>query len=71
MSLPSGFYVIMALIAAVLVRIGWLTKRAESAEKQLLNDELKRKEDANAKKVTDDNSGKSDADIVRDAIKRG
>jgi len=71
MNVPSGFYVIMALIAAVLVRIGWLTKRAESAEKQLLNDELKRKEDANAKKVTDDNSGKSDADIVRDAIKRG
>lgn len=46
------------------------SKKIEQLEKQVIDEKLKAEQAENAGKILKDNIGKSDADIVRDAIKR-
>ncbi len=67
----SGFYAILILILGILAKLFWTQKKLENVENKLINETLEKKEKENELNIEKKYNGKSDVDIVRDAIKRG
>jgi hypothetical protein len=63
--------IVSAAVGFFILRFAYLQNKLGKYQKENVDLRLKEKESENAEMVRKENAGKSDADIVRDAIKRG